>query len=314
MVKPHIPVLLKEVIEYLDCKSGGWYVDGTLGGGGHARAILEASASGRLLGIDYDEEAITRARKRLAGFGERVILVRGNFKELKKILIEQGIEELAGVVLDLGLSSSQIDTASRGFSFRLDGPLDMRQDRRQSKTAADIVNKLTPSELGQLFITYGEERWGNRIARAIVSARQKGAIETTLQLAGIVSQAIPKRYHPRKIHPATKTFQALRIEVNRELEGLSELIKDAVEALAVDRRICIISYHSLEDRIVKRAYRQMSGVCTCPPELPVCVCGRKALIKQLTTKPMVPTELELNTNPRARSAKLRVAQRLPGTA
>ncbi len=290
-------------------------MDGTVGGGGHARAILGASApSGKLLGIDYDKEAIMRAGERLSKFGERVILVHGNFKELKKILINKGIEKLAGVILDLGLSSSQIDDAGRGFSFRLDGPLDMRQDRSRPKTAADIVNKLTQNELRQLFIKYGEERWGNRIAKAIVMARQKGAIETTLQLAEIIYQAIPKSHHPRKIHPATKTFQALRIEVNRELEGLAEVIKDVVEVLGVDRRICIISYHSLEDRIVKRAFKQMSGVCTCPPELPVCVCGRKALLRQLTAKPITPTMLELNTNPRARSAKLRVAQRLPMVA
>ncbi len=308
----HIPVLLDEVVGYLGCKSAAWYLDGTLGEGGHSEAVLEAGAPlSKVLGLDYDEAAIERASQRLARFGERVILVHGSFKQAKEILEQQGIRELAGAVLDLGLSSRQLEDGQRGFSFQLDGPLDMRQDRRQGQTAADLVNKLPQAELRFLFSKYGEERWSSRIARAIVSAREKGAIETTLQLADIVSRAIPRAYHPRRINPATKTFQALRIAVNHELEGLDAAIRDAVEALAVGGRICIISYHSLEDRIVKRTFKQMSGVCNCPPEFPVCVCGCKAVLKQLTTKPIIPSEAEQKTNPRARSAKLRVAQRLP---
>jgi 16S rRNA (cytosine1402-N4)-methyltransferase len=308
----HIPVLLNEVIEYLNCRPGGCYLDGTVGEGGHAEAILEASApSGRLLAIDRDEQAIIQAQRRLSRFGERLILVQGDFKQLKEILNRQGIDKLDGVLLDLGLSSSQIEDAGRGFSFQSEGPLDMRQDQRQARTAADVVNKLSEAELARLIGEYGEERWSGRIARAIVRARQRGAIESTRQLERIISQAIPRAHHPRRIHPATRTFQALRIEVNRELEGLAAAIRDAVEALAVDGRVCVISYHSLEDRIVKRAFRRMSGQCSCPPELPQCVCGRQAVLRVITPKPVVPTAGEQKLNPRSRSAKLRVGQRLP---
>jgi 16S rRNA (cytosine1402-N4)-methyltransferase len=241
----HIPVLLKEVLEYIDCRESGWYLDGTVGAGGHAQAVLEASTpSGRLLGIDCDAAAITQAQKNLTPFGDRVVLVRGNFKQLKEILQQQGIDKLAGVRLDLGLSSQQIGQAQRGFSFQLDGPLDMRQDRCQARPAADVVNKLSEAELARLISRYGEERWAGQIAKVIHRARQKEAIESTRQLAQIISQAIPKSHHPRKIHPATKTFMALRIEVNGELEGLDKAVKDAVEVLAEGRRICIISYHS----------------------------------------------------------------------
>jgi 16S rRNA (cytosine1402-N4)-methyltransferase len=312
MEPTHIPVLLKEVIQYLDCRSEGCYLDGTLGDGGHAEAILEASApSGRLLALDQDDEAIGRAKERLLRFGERVIFVRDNFKRIKQVLAQQGMKELAGVVIDLGVSARQVENSRRGFSFRLDGPLDMRQDRRQLVNASRLVNNLSQKELERLIRKYGEERWSARIAKAIVSARSVGEIESTLQLAEIVTQAIPKAYHPRNIHPATRTFQALRIEVNQELEGLDEAISDAVRALAVGRRICIISYHSLEDRIVKHGFKRLSGVCTCPPKLPQCVCGQKAILKLLTSRPIIPTISEQNINPRSRSAKLRVAQRLP---
>jgi 16S rRNA (cytosine1402-N4)-methyltransferase len=303
---------LSEVVEYLACRPDRCYLDGTVGDGGHSEAILEASSpSGRLIGIDQDAAAIAQAKERLMRFGGRVALVRSNFKQLKEILKQQGIDKLAGVLLDLGLSARQLEEARRGFSFQLDGPLDMRQDQRQALTAADLVNKLSQAELSRLFHKYGEERWSGRIARAIVNARQSGAIESTLQLAEVIKQAVPKAYHPRRIHPATKTFQALRIAVNGELAGLDTAIRDAVEALAVGGRICVISYHSLEDRIVKRAFRQMSGVCTCPPKLPVCACGSRALLKLVTAGPIVPTADEQRLNPRSRSAKMRVGERLP---
>ncbi len=316
----HVPVLIKEVIEYLNCQAAvcqtvAWYLDGTLGGGGHSEAILKASvSSGKVLGIDYDEAAIAQTAKRLAQFEDRVILVHDSFKNIKAILKQEGIDTLAGAILDLGLSSRQIEDGQRGFSFKLEGPLDMRQDQRQTETAADLINRLPHAELRRLIGTYGEERWSNRIAGAIVRSRENKAIKTTLDLAEIVSWAIPKAHHPRRIHPATKTFQALRIAVNQELTELDTAIKDILDALAVGGRLCVISYHSLEDIIVKQTFKQLSGVCSCPHEIPVCVCGRKAVVKQLTTKPVVPTEAEQQPNPRARSAKLRVAQRLPMAA
>ncbi len=315
MESSHVPVLQAEILEYLNCKPSGWYLDGTLGGGGHAEAILTASApDGRLLGIDADVEAIERCQKRLAVFGQRVLLVKGNFKDLDEILIEYKIDCLAGIALDLGLSSDQLEDAGRGFSFQSDGPLDMRQDKSQKETAADLVNKLLQPELINLFTKYGEERFSKRISRAIIKARSENPIQSALGLADIIKGAIPKSHYPRRIHPATKCFQALRIKVNRELEGLSEAVLTGIDKLAAGGRICVISYHSLEDRIIKSAFRQVSGICKCPSDFPVCICGSRAKIKILTKKPVAPTAAEQALNSRSRSAKLRVAQKLPEAA
>lgn len=308
----HIPVLLEETIELLNCQPGGVYLDCTLGGGGHAQAILRKIVpSGRLIGIDRDAAAITAAKEKLAPYAESVSLVQANYVELKGVLAGHGIKQVNGVLMDLGVSSPQLDAYERGFTYQREAPLDMRMDTRQEQTAADLVNKLSVKELAQLIWEYGEERWATRIAKYIVEARQEKSITTTTELVDVIKAAIPAAARRSGPHPAKRTFQALRIAVNNELESLRFALTDAIDVLAPGGRICVISFHSLEDRIVKQKFRALAQVCTCPPEAPVCVCGGQPLLKVLTRRPVTAGTDELNSNPRARSAKLRAAQKLP---
>jgi 16S rRNA (cytosine1402-N4)-methyltransferase len=305
---PHHPVLYHEIIHALQPIRGGTYVDGTLGAGGHAWGILEASQpNGRLLGLDLDPQAIELAGQRLAPFGDRVIIVQASYTELSKQLSRLGWQGVSGIVLDLGISSMQIDTASRGFSFATDAPLDMRFSPQNPVSAADLVNHLPERELANLIYRYGEERRARQIARAIVNARP---IYTTRQLADIVRKASGPERHKTHLHPATRTFQALRIEVNQELENLQSVLPQAVDALLPGGRLAIIAFHSLEDRIVKQYFQRESRDCICPPRQPICTCGHRAAIKILTKTPIRPTEQETAQNPRARSAVLRIAEKL----
>lgn len=305
----HRPVLLTEALAALDCRPGGLWVDGTVGAGGHAEAILRATApDGRLIGCDRDDEAIERARSRLAPFGDRVYLRRIDHRGLPDLLDGSGWGPADGVLLDLGLSSIQLDDPARGFSFRTEGPLDMRMDRSQSTTAADLVNSLPAGELARILSRYGEEPAARRIARAVDRERRREPIRTTDRLASIVSRAVgPSR--ARRIHPATRTFQALRIEVNGELQGLRELIQGLTARLRPGGRIAVISFHSLEDRIVKHTFLDLAGRCTCPRDLPVCACGRPDLLRPLHRRPIRPGAQEERDNPRSRSARLRSAER-----
>jgi 16S rRNA (cytosine1402-N4)-methyltransferase len=301
----HIPVLYQEVLKGLQIKPGGRYIDGTLGGGGHAAGILEKSSpAGRLLGIDADPTAIAISAERLAQYGPRVTVVNANFTRLADIASQYGFRPADGILLDLGLSSLQLASGERGFSFQLEGPLDMRFNPQQGKPVSELVNGLSTPELADILYRYGEEHRARRIAQAIVAARP---IQTTRQLAEVVARAVGRR---GKIHPATKTFQALRIAVNDELSALSQALPQAVELLAPQGRLVVISYHSLEDRLVKQFYRQESQDCICPPEIPVCRCDHQATLEIMTKKPIMPSELELKANPRCRSARLRIAARL----
>lgn len=301
---PHRPVLYQEIIHALRPRREGRYLDGTVGAGGHAWGILEASApDGRLLGLDLDPQALEVARKRLAGFGDRVILVRASYITLQAQLRQVGWTDVQGVILDLGLSSMQLDTAERGFSFRNDAPLDMRFDPQNPVTAADLVNQLPENELADLIYRYGEERRSRQIARALVQARP---LQTTGELAKVVAQVV--RGQPG-LHPATRTFQALRIAVNRELEALETVLPQALAALATGGRMAVISFHSLEDRIVKQFMRYESRDCVCPPRQPVCTCGHQAALIEVTRRPVRPAAAEIAENPRARSAVLRIAEK-----
>ncbi len=305
----HIPVLLKEAVALLHCHPGGIYVDCTLGMGGHAEAILkQLGGKGRLIGIDGDEDALKIAGERLKKYRSSCSLVRDNFKNLAIILNNFNLREVDGIFFDLGVSSLQLDRAERGFSFRFDVPLDMRLDRRDSLTAFRLVNDLPREELENILKDFGEERWAGRIAGLIVSRRKCEPIKTTGQLAGIVEAAIPRRRG--RIHPATRTFQALRIAVNRELENLKEGLEEGIKRLRSGGRMAVISYHSLEDRIVKRAFQGWSGTCQCPPRWPVCRCGRKKIVAAVTKGALKPGEEEVLTNPRSRSARLRVVEKL----
>ncbi len=307
----HRSVLPAEVLEYLAPKPGGIYVDGTLGGGGHGRLILEASApDGVLIGFDRDPAARAAAGAYLASFGERLRLVGRNFAEMAEALAEMGIAAIDGFLLDLGVSSHQLDTASRGFSFQADAPLDMRMDPEAEVTAADLVNGLAEDELARLIWQYGEERWAKRIAFFIVKARQAGAIERTFQLVDIIKGAIPKARWEERIHPATRTFQALRIAVNDELGSLERGLAAGIELLAPGGRGVVISFHSLEDRIVKNTFRQLAQGCTCPKDFPRCVCGGRPRLRILTGRPVMAGSGEVEANPRARSAKLRAVVKL----
>ncbi len=304
----HIPVLLREVLEGLVVRPGGVYIDGTLGAGGHAEAILAASApDGRLLGLDRDPQAVTRATARLEPYGERVTLRHASYVELGTLAREQGFFPVEGVLFDLGFSSLQIAAAERGFAFRLAGPLDMRFDPTSAgPTAADLVNTLPEAELANLLWRYGEEPRSRRIAQAIVAARP---LESTGELAEIVAAAV-ERSRGRRIHPATRVFQALRIAVNRELESLETALPQAVEALRPGGRLAVITFHSLEDRIVKRFFKQEARGCICPPEAPICTCEHQPTLRLVNRKPLRPSAEELAANPRSRSAKLRVAEKL----
>lgn len=308
----HEPVLLTEVLAGLNPRAGGTYVDGTIGGGGHARAVLErAGVDATLIGIDHDPEALAAARKRLADLPGHVELVHGNYADLDRILAERNIVAVDGILLDLGVSSHQIDTPARGFSYIQDGPLDMRMDPTATKSAADLVNDLPADELARIFFEYGEERFSRRIAAAIVAARSEARIATTARLAAVIEQAVPGR-HRYDGHPAKRVFQALRIATNDELAIIAPTIRAAVRLLKPGGRLAIISFHSLEDRIVKETYRELARGCICPPRQPICTCGRHPEIELITRKPVTATEEELTRNQRAHSAKLRVAQRLAG--
>lgn len=305
----HVSVLLNECIEGLSIDKDGIYVDGTLGGAGHSYEICKRLDGGRLIGIDQDMNAINAAKERLKEFGDKVTFVNDNFSNIKNILNELGIEKVDGFLLDIGVSSHQLDEAGRGFSYMQDAPLDMRMDITKPLSAYEVVNEYSEDEINNVIFKYGEERWAKRIAQFIVEQRTQKPIETTFELVDVIKKAVPKGARKDGPHPAKRTFQAIRIEVNGELEILERTVDDMTEALNKGGRLCIITFHSLEDRIVKNAFRKQENPCTCPHEFPVCVCGKKPLAKVITRKPIVPSEEELEVNHRARSAKLRVLER-----
>lgn len=306
----HKSVLLDETIESLNIKPNGIYVDGTLGGGGHSYEIAKRlTDGGRLIGIDQDEDAIRAAKERLSEFADRVTIVRDNYCNMPKVLDELGISKVDGILLDIGVSSYQLDEAERGFTYKQDAPLDMRMDQRQEMTAKDIVNGYSEEDLYRIIRDYGEDKFAKNIAKHIVQARQIKPVETTFELDEIIKAAIPMKFRATGGHPAKKTFQAIRIELNRELEVLDESIDAMTDLLNDNGRLCIITFHSLEDRIVKTRFRKNENPCTCPPDFPVCVCGKKPKGKVITRKPIVPDEEELKENKRAKSSKLRVFER-----
>lgn len=301
----------EEVLRFLEPHPGGVYLDGTLGGGGHARLILETtSPDGVLVGLDQDVEALRAAGENLAEFGGRVILRQGNFSNLEIHLDALGVDLVDGVLLDLGVSSHQLDSPGRGFSFRDDGPLDMRMNPAEGVPAATVVAEAEADELKRIFREYGEERWAGRIAREIVAVREKQPIETTLQLAELISRVVPRSKGPQRIHPATRVFQALRIHVNGELDSLKMGLEAARKRLKLGGRLVVISFHSLEDRIVKQAFKSLATGCTCPPRLAVCVCGKQPFAKVITRKAVRATEQEIENNPRSRSAVLRAMENI----
>ncbi|MFS8582139.1 MAG: 16S rRNA (cytosine(1402)-N(4))-methyltransferase RsmH [Limnochordales bacterium] len=306
----HVPVMLHEVLRLLDPQPGQIFVDGTVGGGGHALRIARAvTPGGRLIAIDRDASALERAKSTLSDFRDAVTFVHDDFRHLRRILADLGVSGVHGVLLDLGVSSFQLDEPRRGFTYRFDAPLDMRMDTRSRVTAADLVNSLSFDELTRIFREYGEERWARRIAREIVRRREREPFITTGQLVEAVKDAIPAPARRRGPHPAKRTFQALRIAVNDELAAVREGLEAAIDALLPGGRVAVISFHSLEDRIVKQTFARLSQGCQCPPDVPVCRCGKKPLLRILTRKAVVPGAAELEKNPRARSARLRVAER-----
>lgn len=305
----HVSVLLNECIEGLNIKSNGIYVDGTLGGGGHSFKILQLLDKGRLIGVDQDTDALNAATARLKIFENKFTPFHSNFSNIKDVLDQLEIEKIDGLLLDLGVSSFQLDEAERGFSYMNDGKLDMRMNQSDTFTAYDVVNTYDERKLTEMISEYGEENWANRIAKFIVEERKTKPIETTFELVDVIKKAIPASARKDGPHPAKRTFQAIRIEVNNELHIIEKTINDAVERMNKGGRIAIIAFHSLEDRIVKNAYKKLAQGCTCPPEFPVCVCGGKAKVKIITKKPVLPSDEEIENNPRARSAKLRVAEK-----
>lgn len=304
----HYSVLPAETIEQLQVKPGGIYADGTLGGGGHAFLVCSLLTTGHLYGIDQDEAAIAAAGERLAPFGNRVTILRNNFCNMRAALGEQGVERVDGILLDLGVSSYQLDTGERGFSYRYDAPLDMRMDRRQTRTARDIINNCSEGELYRIIRDYGEERFAKNIAKHIVMRRAEKPIETTFELNDVIKGAIPAKMRQNG-HPSKQTFQAIRIECNRELEVLRDSLEDLVALLNPGGRLCVITFHSLEDRIVKTAFRSFENPCVCPPDFPVCVCGRVSGGTVVTRKAILPSGEELAANNRSKSAKLRVFEK-----
>ena len=305
----HKPVLLEESLRALDIRPGGTYVDGTLGRAGHSLEILRRLEGGRLIGIDQDQSAIDAARERLADFLDRVTLVHGNFRDLGDILRDLGVRGVDGMLFDLGVSSPQLDEPERGFSYMHDAPLDMRMDSTAGLDAAEVVNAWSYEELRRILYEYGEERFAPQIARAIVRRREERAIETTGELVEVIRSAMPAAALREKQHPAKRSFQAIRIAVNGELDALPPMLDAAAEALLPGGRLAVITFHSLEDRIVKQRLRELATGCTCPPEFPVCVCGKKPKLRLVNRKPVVSGPAELAENPRARSAKLRAAER-----
>lgn len=306
----HRSVLLDECIEGLDIKPDGVYVDGTAGGGGHSFEIARRLVGGRLICIDQDSAAIEAASKKLAPFSDKVTIVRNNFSNIRAVCESLGIEKIDGMLMDLGVSSYQLDTAERGFSYTNDAPLDMRMDSRALLNAEIVVNTYSPEDLRRILYDYGEEKFTRQIVSAIVAEREKSPIKTTGQLSEIIKGAIPARAREGGHHPAKRSFQAIRIEVNRELDVIEPAIRDGVKLLSKGGRMAIITFHSLEDRIVKQAYAKLAEGCTCPKSLPICVCNNKPTVKVVTKHPIVPSERELEENPRSRSAKLRVAQKI----
>lgn len=307
----HKSVMPEETIDNLNIRPGGIYVDGTLGGGGHSYRILKKlNGDGRLIGIDQDADAICAATERLEEFGDMVTIVRDNYHNISNVLTNLGINGVDGILLDLGVSSFQLDTIERGFSYRADAPLDMRMDKRNEITAEDIVNDYEEMELYRIIKEYGEDRFAKNIAKHIVEARNKQRITSTGQLSDIIKSAIPMKVRASGGHPAKKTFQAIRIELNRELDVLTDSIDMMIDLLNDGGRLCIITFHSLEDRIVKNGFRKNENPCICPPDFPVCVCGKKSKGKVITRKPIVPSEEELKDNKRAKSSKLRVFERI----
>ena len=306
----HYSVLLDESIDALAIDPDGIYVDGTAGGGGHSYEIAKRLTGGRLIAIDQDADAIAAAGRRLSEFGDKVTLVRNNFSNLSEICAELGIEKINGFLIDAGVSSFQLDCAERGFAYSSDAPLDMRMDTRNSLTARDVVNGYSEQELKRILFEYGEERFSPAIASAIVRERSNSPIETTSQLSDIIKSAIPSFARDGGHHPAKRSFQAIRIEVNRELDVIEPAIRAAESLMAVGGRIAVITFHSLEDRIVKQTFASLASGCTCPRSFPVCVCGKKPSVKQVNKKPILPSAKELEENPRSRSAKLRVAEKI----
>ena len=310
MIFEHKSVLLYETVDSLNIKPDGIYVDGTLGGGGHAFEVASRlGENGRLIGIDQDADAIKAATERLEPFKEKVTIVRSNYRNIREVLTGLGIQKVDGIYLDLGVSSYQLDTAERGFTYRENAPLDMRMDQRNEKTAADIVNDYTEMELFRVIRDYGEDKFAKNIAKHIVRARENGRIETTDQLVEIIKAAIPAKMRMEGGHPAKRTFQAIRIELNKELEVLTDSIDTMIDLLNPDGRLSIITFHSLEDRIVKLRFRDNENPCVCPPNLPVCVCGKKSKGKVITRKPIIPANEEIEENKRSKSSKLRVFER-----
>jgi len=307
----HIPVLLNETLEYLDPKPGGVYIDGTLGGAGHSSEIVKRIVPGGvLIGIDQDSNAIDTAKRRLEAYKDNVVIVRDNFRNIKTIALKKGFKEVDGILLDIGVSSHQLDEKERGFSYMQDGPLDMRMDTENSLNASDIVNNSSEQELIRILRDYGEEKWAVRIAKFIAEERKNNRIDTTFKLADIIQRAIPAAARRDGGHPAKRTFQALRIAVNDELQVLEEAVTNAAGLLKPGGRLVVITFHSLEDRIVKKIFNNMEKPCTCPPQLPVCACGKEPLLRVITKKPVTAGEEELKTNTRSKSAKLRAAERV----
>lgn len=307
----HETVLLNETVDNLNIDPKGIYVDGTLGGGGHSELICSRlDEEGLLIGVDQDEVAIKYAKERLEKFSNRRMFVNNNFSNIKDVLNELGIEKINGIIMDLGVSSYQLDTKERGFSYMQDAELDMRMDRSKSLTAKEVVNTYSEQELQKIIKLYGEEKWASRIAKFIVQERTEAEIETTGQLVDTIKKAIPAKARREGPHPAKRTFQAIRIEVNNELGILEQTVKDVSEVLESGGRICIITFHSLEDRIIKNIYRELAKGCICPPELPICQCDNEPTLKVITRKPLYPSEMEISNNPRSRSAKLRVAEKI----
>ena len=306
----HVSVLLDECIQGLNIRPDGIYVDGTLGGAGHASHIASKITTGRLIGIDRDEVALTAAAERLAPYGDRVTLVHSNFCDIASVLARLGIGGVDGILLDLGVSSPQLDDGARGFSYMADAPLDMRMDHSEALTAAAVVNTWSYEELKRILYEYGEERYAPQIASAICKRREQAPVRTTLELVDIIRSAMPPAALREKQHPAKRSFQAIRIAVNDELGAVSQVMRDAIPCLNPGGRLAVITFHSLEDRIVKSAMAEAAKGCTCPPSFPVCVCGKKPKVRLITRKPIVSGEEELARNPRARSAKLRICEKL----
>ncbi len=306
----HVSVLLEEVLEGLNIKEDGIYVDGTLGGAGHSLEIVKRLKTGKLIGIDQDTNALDKSREVLKEHLDKVILVHDNYVNIKSVLEDLNIEKVDGILLDLGVSSHQLDTEERGFSHNKDAPLDMRMDSSKNFSAWNVVNEYSEDEITRILYEYGEEKWAKRISQFIIQERNVKPIDTTFELVSVIKKAIPKKVRMEGHHPAKKTFQAIRIEVNGELDVLKAAIKDMVEVLNPNGRLAIITFHSLEDRIVKEEFKDLFKDCICPPEMPQCICDKRREINILTRKPIVPSKRELESNPRSRSSKLRVAEKI----